>query len=194
MGTMHDAIIIGAGHNALVAAFYLAKAGRRPLVLERQAQVGGGAITTEIHPGFRCPTLSHEILLDAQIVSDLDLRRHGVEFIALPALVCAVSPRRSCTGAARRCQRQRPGAAIVQHQRCGRVLDVPGHDRASRVRDRRDVQIHLRPTSISPSASDLWSLLKTGRRFRAIGKRDGYRLLRWLLDARRAISWREWFE
>ena len=70
---MHDAIIIGAGHNALVAAFYLAKAGRRPLVLEKQDHVGGGAVTTEIHPGFRCPSLSHEILLDKQIVDELDL-------------------------------------------------------------------------------------------------------------------------
>ena len=91
---MHDAIIIGAGHNALVAAFYLAKAGRRPLVLEKQAHVGGGAITTEIHPGFKCPRLSHEILIDEQIVSDLDLKRHGLDFIAVPALACALSPGR----------------------------------------------------------------------------------------------------
>ena len=76
--TMHDTIIIGAGHNALVAAFYLAKAGRRPLVLEKQAHVGGGAVTAEIHPGFKCPSLSHEILLDEQIVNDLDLKRQAL--------------------------------------------------------------------------------------------------------------------
>jgi phytoene dehydrogenase-like protein len=89
---MHDAIIIGAGHNALVAAFYLAKAGRRPLVLEKQPHVGGGAVTTEIHPGFKCPSLSHEILLEEQIVTDLDLKRHGVDFLHVPMLACAPSP------------------------------------------------------------------------------------------------------
>jgi hypothetical protein len=90
-GSTHDVIIIGAGHNALVAAFYLAKAGRRPVVLEKQPHVGGGAVTTEIHEGFRCPRFSHEVLLDERIVDDLNLERHGAEFIPLPALVCAPS-------------------------------------------------------------------------------------------------------
>ena len=189
---MHDAIIIGAGHNALAAAFYLAKAGRRPLVLERQAQVGGGAITTEIHPGFRCPRLSHEILLDAQIVSDLDLRRHGVEFISLPALACAVSP---------------DGPALVLHD------DVSASVQALRSFNTKDADAYSTfratierlasvigatfnsppPDIDQPSASDLWSLLKTGRRFRAIGKRDGYRLLRWLSMPVSDLM-AEWFE
>ena len=51
-------VIIGGGHNALVAAFYLAKAGMNPLVLERRTQIGGGAITSEIAPGFQCPAVS----------------------------------------------------------------------------------------------------------------------------------------
>ena len=54
-----DIVIIGGGHNGLVTAFYLAKAGFKPLVLERRAQVGGAAITDEFHPGFRCSTLAH---------------------------------------------------------------------------------------------------------------------------------------
>ena len=52
-------VIIGGGHNGLVTAFYLAKAGYKPLVLERSAQVGGAAVTDEFHPGFRCSTLAH---------------------------------------------------------------------------------------------------------------------------------------
>ena len=84
-------IIIGGGHNGLAAAFYLAKAGVKPLVLERSTQIGGGAITSEISPGFRCPTLSHEIFLHDRIFADMDLRRHGVELIAPDADVCAVS-------------------------------------------------------------------------------------------------------
>ena len=54
-----DIVIIGGGHNGLVTAFYLAKAGYKPLVLERRAQVGGAAVTDEFHPGFRCSTLAH---------------------------------------------------------------------------------------------------------------------------------------
>ena len=52
-------VIIGGGHNGLVAAFYLAKAGFAPLVLERREIVGGSAVTEEIHAGFRCPALLH---------------------------------------------------------------------------------------------------------------------------------------
>lgn len=59
MADTRDVIIVGGGHNGLVAAFYLAKAGYKPLVLERRAQVGGAAITEEFHPGFRCSTLAH---------------------------------------------------------------------------------------------------------------------------------------
>jgi phytoene dehydrogenase-like protein len=54
-----DVVIIGGGHNGLVAAFYLAKAGYKPLVLERRAQPGGAGITEEFHPGFRCSILAH---------------------------------------------------------------------------------------------------------------------------------------
>ena len=89
-----DPVIIGGGHNGLAAAFYLAKAGLKPLVLERGAQVGGGAITGEICPGFHGPTLSHEVFLHDRIFAEMDLRRHGVELLASDADVCAVSPDR----------------------------------------------------------------------------------------------------
>ena len=76
-------IIIGAGVNGLTTAFYLARAGLKPLVLERRAVVGGGAITEEIAPGFRCPTLAHAIgPLRPSIVRDMRLGARGVEFIA----------------------------------------------------------------------------------------------------------------
>src|SRR5256885_10668358 len=57
--SQRDVIIIGGGHNGLVTAFYLAKAGFKPLVLERGAQVGGASGTDEFHPKFRCSTLAH---------------------------------------------------------------------------------------------------------------------------------------
>ena len=73
---MHDIIIIGGGHNGLVAACYLAKAGLKTLVLERREQVGGGCITEEIHPGFRCSTLAHTTgPFSQKVATDLDLAR-----------------------------------------------------------------------------------------------------------------------
>ena len=54
-------VIVGGGHNALITAFYLAKGGFKPIVLERREIVGGGAITEEFHPGYRASTLSHTV-------------------------------------------------------------------------------------------------------------------------------------
>ena len=56
---MPDILLIGGGHNALVAAFYLAKAGRKPLVLERRPLVGGCAVTEEFADGYKTPSLAH---------------------------------------------------------------------------------------------------------------------------------------
>ncbi|HEY6230895.1 MAG TPA: FAD-dependent oxidoreductase, partial [Pyrinomonadaceae bacterium] len=87
----YDIIIIGAGHNGLVAACYLAKAGLKALVLERREIVGGAAVTEEIHPGFRCSTLAHAAApIAAPIVKDLKLAQHGLEIITPPVRVVAL--------------------------------------------------------------------------------------------------------
>ena len=78
----HDAIIIGAGHNALVTAAYLAKAGLRVLVLERREIVGGCCITEELWPGFKVSTAAYvNSLLRPEIIRDLDLKKHGFEML-----------------------------------------------------------------------------------------------------------------
>src|SRR6266853_4638271 len=88
-----DVVIIGGGHNGLVTAFYLAKAGYKPLVLERRAQVGGAAVTDEFHPGFRISTLSHSAgPIRPDIVRDMHLEKHGVKFITPDTCVTALSP------------------------------------------------------------------------------------------------------
>src|SRR6266700_2018785 len=90
---MRDVIIVGGGHNGLVAAFYLAKAGFKPLVLERRAQVGGAAITEEFHPGFRCSTLAHAAgPIRPDIVRDMQLEQHGLKIITPDVCVTALSP------------------------------------------------------------------------------------------------------
>jgi len=74
----YDAIVIGAGHNGLTHAAYLAKAGRRVLVLEQRHLVGGAAITEELRPGFKFTTFSYALsLLRPEIIAELDLVSHG---------------------------------------------------------------------------------------------------------------------
>lgn len=79
VGQTWDAIVVGAGHNGLVAAAYLARAGRRVLVLERRDVIGGAAITEELIPGFRISTASYSLsLLRPDVYNDLELHRHGL--------------------------------------------------------------------------------------------------------------------
>src|SRR6476619_2249818 len=93
IGMAYDVTIIGGGHNGLVAACYLAKSGLKTLVLEARPVVGGGAVTEEIHPGFRCSTLDHAAgPVSAQVIADLDLARHGLEIITPEARVLALAP------------------------------------------------------------------------------------------------------
>ncbi|HLX09939.1 MAG TPA: NAD(P)/FAD-dependent oxidoreductase [Thermoanaerobaculia bacterium] len=80
----YDAVIVGAGHNGLVCAAYLAKAGRKVLVVERRHQVGGATTTEEIVPGFKFSCCSYVVsLLRPWIIRDLDLPRHGYEVLPL---------------------------------------------------------------------------------------------------------------
>src|SRR3989442_14199383 len=75
-----DAIVVGGGHNGLVAAAYLAKAGLKVLVLARRPLVGGACVTEEIHPGFRASTLAYTCaLFRPEIKPDLDLASFGLD-------------------------------------------------------------------------------------------------------------------
>src|SRR6516165_9403756 len=77
-----DVLIIGGGHNGLVCAFYLARAGLKVTVLERRPVVGGAAVTEEFHPGFRNSVASYTVsLLNPRVIRDLDLARHGLKIV-----------------------------------------------------------------------------------------------------------------
>src|SRR5438874_13314789 len=85
-------VLIGGGHNALIAAFYLAKGGFKPLVLERRETVGGGAVTEEFYPGFRASALAHTVgPLRADIGCDMQLDGFGGGFLAPDPRVFASS-------------------------------------------------------------------------------------------------------
>src|SRR6187431_2558070 len=88
-----NTIIIGGGHNALTAAFYLAKSGRKPLVLERRPIVGGAATSEEFAPGYRAATLAHTLgPLRPSIVRDMELERRGVRFVHPDPRLVALAP------------------------------------------------------------------------------------------------------
>src|SRR3989442_14629974 len=82
MSGSYDIIIVGAGHNGLVTAAYLARAGMRVLVLERRELVGGACVTEQVWPGFKVSTASYvNSLLRPEIIRDLEVERHGFELL-----------------------------------------------------------------------------------------------------------------
>ncbi len=179
MAETRDVIIIGGGHNGLVTAFYLAKAGFKPLVLERRPQTGGAAITEEFSPGFRCSTLAHSAgPLLPEIVSDMQLARHGLKQVTPEVAVTSLSPDGRAlvlyNDAARAAQEIAKFSAkdgerypVFQQslEKIGRVISDA---------------LKLAPPNIDdPSRGDLWAMLQTGRALRKLGKKDMYRLLRW---------------
>src|SRR5262249_31130117 len=91
MPNSYDIIIIGAGHNGLTTAAYLARAGRKVLVLERRELVGGACVTEELWPGYKVSTAAYvNSLLRPEIIRDLELKRHG--FALLPRNPSSFTP------------------------------------------------------------------------------------------------------
>jgi phytoene dehydrogenase-like protein len=179
MSETRGVVIIGAGHNGLVVAHRLAGAGLKPVVLERRPVVGGAAITGEFHPGFRCSTLAHAGgPLRPDIAREMQLGRQGLRWIQPDPRVFAPSPDGRALmlfdDPARTAREitplsSRDGARYLEFQRVlGRIGALLGRVLATT------------PPSIDrPSAGDLWSLLKTGRGFRRLGRKEMFHLLRW---------------
>jgi phytoene dehydrogenase-like protein len=87
-----DSIVVGGGHNALVCAFYLAKAGQKVLLLEAADRLGGAAVTREFTPGFRVSACAHLLhMLPEEISRDMALARHGLDFAGTQLPTTALS-------------------------------------------------------------------------------------------------------
>jgi phytoene dehydrogenase-like protein len=198
-----DVVVIGGGHNGLVTAAYLARAGRRVLVLERRNRVGGPAETAELG-GVRVPRLADTVgRIRPSVVKDLDLRSHGLRLVAPDVRVFAPQP---------------DGRAVTLWADTARTVDglrtwseadasaYPEFDRLVRSLGRfvADLAAEAPPDIKSPGIGDALMGLKLGRTFRGLGKRDSHTILRVLpmavadfvaeafeTDAlRAAIAWR----
>jgi phytoene dehydrogenase-like protein len=174
-----DIVIIGAGHNALVTAFYLARGGLQPLVLERRAMVGGAAVTEEFHPGFRGSTVAHAGGPPrASIVRDMQLGRHGLETLESPIRIFAPTPDgRALTLYT---DPQRSADEIKKFSTGDAASYLEFHlalARASAII--AELLEQTPPVMEKPSPQDAWRLIQMGRKLRRLGKKEMARLLRW---------------
>jgi phytoene dehydrogenase-like protein len=169
----YDAIIVGAGHNGLVTAAYLARAGRRVLVLERRHLVGGACVTEETFPGFKVSTAAYvNSLFHKAIVRDLDLARHGYQVLARdPSSFTPLPDGRSLL--------MGPDADSTRKEIAKfSVRDAERYPRyeamLERVADVIEPTLTMSPPDLlRPRLRDLRTLLTLGRSFRRLGTGAG---------------------
>jgi phytoene dehydrogenase-like protein len=202
-GRQYDAIVVGGGHNGLVTAAYLARAGRRILVVERRGHVGGAAETSELG-GVRVPRLADTVgRIRPAVVKDLDLRAHGLRLVAPDVRVFAPQPDgRAIT----LWTDQARTVAGLRAWSSGDADAYPDFDRLVRSLGRflAELAAETPPDIKAPGIGDALTGLKLGRTFRGLGKHDSHTILRVLpmavadfvaeafeTDAlRAAIAWR----
>src|SRR5580704_13737656 len=171
--------LIGGGHNALITAFYLAKGGFKPLVLERREMVGGGAITEEFHPGFRATILSHTLgPLRADVARDLQLEKFEYEVVHPDPRVFAPSPDGKALFFYNDTAKTAAGIASFSEKDAAKYAQF-----AQSLENTASFFAQLSsitpPAIDHPTPEDLWNLLKTGRGARSLGKTGIFDLLRW---------------
>ena len=186
-----DAAVIGAGVNGLTAAAYLARAGKRVLVLEKRPVAGGSAVTEEIFPGFKVSTVTHRAYVPGAIVRELGLETHGLEIYRPDALLTA--PLAGGGGLTLWRDPEKTRAALSRHS----PRDAERYTAFDALV--RDLAGFLAPLVSAPAivpdggAADLFSFLKLGLKFRSLGARTMHEALRVLPMA--SADWlNEWFE
>jgi phytoene dehydrogenase-like protein len=172
-------VLIGGGHNALITAFYLAKGGFKPLVLERREMAGGGAITEEFHPGFRASTLAHTLgPLRADVARDLRVEEFDCEILYPDPRVFAPTPGGNALFFYNDAAKTAAGIAGLSAKDAAKYAEFAGSlDHLTGILDQF---VSMTPPAIeSPSFEDLWNLFKTGRNVRMLGKKGIFDFLRW---------------
>jgi phytoene dehydrogenase-like protein len=192
MAAVYDAIVIGGGHNGLTAAAYLARAGRKVLVLERRHVLGGAAVTEEVFKGFHFSVCSYVVsLLRPEIIRELDLPRHGLEILPLDG---TFTPMPDGNHLWRVNDHAKTRRAIARHS----PVDAEAYEEYGRAmvemgRFVKPILTMLPPDPTSLRPSELRKLLFLARRFRQLSRQDQYNQIQ--LMTMSAVDFLDrWFE
>src|SRR5262252_8328527 len=188
----YDAIVIGGGHNGLTHAAYLARAGRKVLVLERRHVLGGAAVTEEVFPGFKFSVCSYVVsLLRPEIIRELDLPRHGLEILPLDG---TLTPMPNGNYLWRVNDHSKTRREIARHSKMdAEAYDEYGKAMVEMARFVKPILNMTPPDPLSLNPRELMKLLFLGRRFRGLGDVDRYNQVQ-LMTMSAVDFLDQWFE